>query len=232
MVFFLLFVSLVYLITSLAFHTTVSNTGYDDLDFYSTAGAFFNGALGAIYIPSLLLAALIVKGRPISSYFSSMGGWRWKTFLKTLAVCFVICGIPIIIKCLLSGKTGDMQFTAGGFIFLLLFMPLGCIAEELLFRGLIMQTASSWFRLPLIGLLVQAIAFAAVHPYNLVGIIYIASSAVIYGLICIYSRDIESSSALHITNNLTELIMGGIGFGKLTAEQTVFSTLIILVFNI
>ena len=230
--FFFLFVSLVYLITNLAFHTTVSSSGYNDLDFYSAPGAFFNGAMVAIYIPSLLLAALIVKDRPLSSYFSSMGGWRWKTFLKTFAAGFVIFGIPTVIKFLLSGKTGDIQFTAGGFILLILFMPLACIAEELMFRGFILQTVSSWFRLPVIGLIVQAIAFAAVHPYNLTGVIYIAGSAVIYGLICICSRGIETSSALHILNNLIELIMGGIGFGELTAEQTLSSTLIILILKL
>ena len=230
--FFFLSASFVHLITSLAFHTTVSSSGYDDLDFYSAAGAFFNGAMGAISIPSLLLAVLIVKDRPLSSYFSSMGGWRWNPFLKTFAACFVVFGIPTIIKFLLSGKTGDVQFTAGGFIFLILFMPLACIAEELIFRGYMMQTVSSWFRLPVIGLIVQAIAFAAVHPYNLTGVVYIAASAFIYGIICICSRGIETSSALHIQNNLIELIMGGLGFGKLAAEQTLSSTLIIIVLKL
>ena len=90
-------------------------------------------------------------------------------------------------------------------------------------------TVSSWFRLPVIGLIVQAIAFAAVHPYNLTGVVYIAVSAFIYGIICICSRGIETSSALHIQNNLIELIMGGLVFGKLAAEQTLSSTLIIIV---
>lgn len=230
--FFLLFASLVYLITSLAFHTTVSSTGYDDLNLYTAAGAFFNSAIVAIYIPSLLLAALIVKDRPLSSYFSSMGGWRWKTFLKTFAAGLVIFGIPTIIKFLLSGRTGNVQFTAGGFMLLVLLMPLTCIAEELMFRGFLMQTVSSWFRLPVVGMVVQAIAFAAVHPYNLTGVIYIAASGVIYGIICMCSRGIEASSALHILNNLIELIMGGLGFGILAAEQTLSSTLFVIVLKL
>ena len=69
--FYFLLASLVYLITSTVFHTTVSVTGYDDMNFYSTAGAFFNSAMGAVYIPALLLAAFFVKDRPLSSYFSS-----------------------------------------------------------------------------------------------------------------------------------------------------------------
>lgn len=114
-VFYFLFASLVYLITSLVFKTTVSSTGYDNLDFYSAAGAFFNCAIEAIYIPAFLLAALIVKDRPFSSYLSSMGGWRWKVFIKTLAAGFVIMGIPTIIRFLLLGRTADVRLTAGGF---------------------------------------------------------------------------------------------------------------------
>ena len=226
--FYFLLASLVYLITSTVFHTTVSVTGYDDMKFYSTAGAFFNSAMGAVYIPALLLAAFFVKDRPLSSYFSSMGGWRWKIFLKTFAVGFVIFGIPTIIRFLLAGRTGDVQFTAGGFIFLILLMPLTCVAEELMFRGFIMQTFSSWFRLPVLGLIVQTIVFAAAHPYNLNGVIYIAASAVIYGVICICSRGLEASSAMHILNNVTELIMGGLGFGVLSAETTLSSTMIVM----
>ncbi|MBE6128746.1 MAG: CPBP family intramembrane metalloprotease [Erysipelotrichaceae bacterium] len=224
-VFYFLFASLVYLVTSLAFHTTVTSTGYDNLDFYSAAGAFFNCTIEAIYIPAFLLAALIVKDRPFSSYLSSMGGWRWKIFLKTLAAGFVIFGIPTIIWFVLPGKVADVKLTASGLFLLILLIPLQAVAEELLYRGYITQTVSSWFRLPVAGLIVQTIVFAAVHPYNITGIIYIAVSAVIYGLICIYSRGIESSSALHTMNNLIELIMGGLGFGILTAEQSASSTL-------
>ncbi len=125
-----------------------------------------------------------------------------------------------------------MRLTAGGVFFLVLLIPLQGIAEELLYRGYITQTVSSWFRLPIAGLIAQTIAFAAVHPYNLTGTVYIAVSAVIYGLVCVYSRGIESSSALHTVNNLTDLIMAGLGFGMLTADQTVSSTLFNVIFKL
>ena len=224
-VFFFLFLSIVYLITSLAFHTVVTSTGYDDLDLYSDAGAFFNGAMYAIVIPALLIAAKIVKDRPVSSYFSSMGGWRWKIFLKTFVAGFVIFGIPVLLSFLLHGRTGDVKFTPGGFIFLILLFPLQGVAEELMYRGFITQTVSSWFRLPAAGLIVQTIVFAAAHPYNLIGVIYIAITAVIYGLISFYSRGIEASSSLHILNNVIEICMAGFGFGSLSAELSISSPL-------
>ncbi len=224
-VFFFVFLSMVYLITSIAFHTTVTSSGYDDLDFFSAAGAFFNCASQAIIIPALLLAAMIVKDRPLSSYFSSMGGWRWKIFLKTLAFGFVLFGIPNILWFLLHGKAEEVRFTLGGFIFLVLFIPLQGVAEELTYRGFIMQTVSSWFKLPVVGLIIQTIVFASSHPYNLIGIIYITITGVVYGMICVYSRGIEASSSLHILNNTTELCTSGFGFGTLTADQTIPGTL-------
>ena len=208
-------------ITRAVFGVSVSSTGYDDMDFFSAAGAFNNAATAAAVIPCLLLAALIVKDRPISSYFSSMGGWRWMVFLKTLAVGFVILGIPTIVSLLLQGRTGDMQFTVGSFIILLLLVPLQGIGEELVYRGYIMQTVSSWFKLPILGIIVQLLIFTAVHPYNIVGIVEISVSALLYALVCIYSNGLESCSALHIVNNMTEIFMAGFGFGLITAEQTI-----------
>lgn len=231
-VFFLLFTALVYLNTSLVFHTTVSSTSYDDLNFYTAAGAFFNCLMTAIHIPSFLFASLIVKDRPFSSYLSSMGGWRWKTFFRSFAAGFVIFGIPLIIRFLLNGRVTDVQFTTGGLVFLVLLMPLLCVGEELMFRGFIMQTIGSWFRLPLAGLIAEIVLFAAVHPYNLTGVIYIALSAAIYGIICIITRGIETSSALHILNNMIELIMGGFGFGVLGSQQTLSSTAVVTILKL
>ena len=223
--FYFLFAALVYLITVMVFKTNITVTGYDDLDVYSAAGAFYNFGIEAVYIPAFLLAALIVKDRPFSSYLSSMGGWRWKTFAKTLAAAFVIFGIPTIIGFLAGGRNSDVHFTAGGLIMLLVMLPLQCFSEELLYRSYITQTVSSWFQIPVLGLAVSAIAFVLVHPYNLAGVISIAVSAVIYGVIAVYSRGIESSCALHISNNLIQLILAGFGFGVLTANQEVTSVL-------
>lgn len=212
---------LVDLLTKLLFGATISGTGYDDMDFYSTAGAFYNGGIAAAYVPALILAALAVKDRPLSSYFSSMGGWRWKTFLKTLVAAFVFLGLPTIVMYLLKGRVTDVRFTLGGFIFLTLLASLQSIGEEMVCRGYIMQTVSSWFMLPIAGMIAQTIAFTVVHPYNIIGVVEIAVSAVLYALICITSKGLEAPSALHIANNMSEIYMTGFGFGMISSEQTI-----------
>ena len=231
-VFLFIFNMAVEQITRTVFGIAIQDNGYDSVDFYSAAGAFRNNALNACYIPSLLLAALIVKDRPISSYFSSMGGWRWKDFFRTMAMGIVVFAIPNIIRYIISGRVGEVRFTAGGFIMLCIFLPLLAIGEELLFRSFIMQTTGSWFNMAIVGLLVQVPLFALDHAYNTIGRISIGLSALVYGLICVCTKGIEASSVLHILNNFTGLLMAGLGFGKLTSEQSAGGLLIKLFFKL
>ncbi len=101
-------------VTKLLFGASGSSTGYDDMDLYTAAGAF--NAIGQAVLPALglVIAALIVKDRPLSSYFSSMGGWRWGVFLKTFAVGLPLVGIPVAAFCLMQGNSGDIRFSVGG----------------------------------------------------------------------------------------------------------------------
>ena len=72
-----------------------------------------------------------------------MGGWRWKTFFKTLAAGFAVFGIPNIIRLAIMGNSGGIKFTLGGFLMFSLLLPLQGIAEEMLYRSYTMQTAGS-----------------------------------------------------------------------------------------
>ena len=84
-----------------------------------------------------------------------------------------------------------------------------------------MQTGSSWFDLPASGILVQIMIFTLVHPYNAVGRVEIAVSALMYAVVCVISRGLETGSAMHIANNMSEIYMAGLGFGSISAEQTI-----------
>ena len=218
--------------TTAAFGVSGEGSGYDGMDFFTAGGALANGLLAFVPIPALFIAALIVKDRPISSYNSSMGGWRWEVFLKTLGAAFVILGIPGIISLLIKGQTSAAKFTLGGFLIITLLTPLQGYGEELMYRGYITQTISSWFRKPIIGIIVQIVLFTIVHPYNLIGVIGIAVSALLYALACVLSKGLESGTAMHMVNNLTEILMAGFGFGLITSEQTVPGTLFNLFFKV
>ena len=232
LVFLFIFNMSVEFITRNVFNTVVTGTSYDEMDFYTAAGAFWNTAMAASYVPALVLAALIVKDRPLSSYFSSMGGWRWKIFFMSLAAGFVVFGISDIIRIALMGNSGEVKFTLGGFFMLALLLPLQGLAEEMLYRSFTMQTTGSWFKIPVIGLITQIVFFTLVHPYNVIGRIDIALAALLYGLICVVSRGIEAASALHILNNSIGIFMAGFGFGTITAEQTIKDSIIVMILRI
>ena len=61
------------------------------------------------------------------------------------------------------------------------------------------------------------------------GIISIAVSALLYALICLCSKGVESTSVMHFFNNATGIYMAGFGYGLITAEQTVPDTIFNLV---
>ena len=221
LVFKILFDSVINSLSEQLFSLTATSLDYDTVDFYTVPGVFSYGLRAADVIPCLILAALIVKDRPLSSYFSSMGGWRWKVFFKTFAAGLIVIGIPRVTMFLLHGKTGDVRFTAGGFFLMLALIPFQCIAEEIQFRGFVMQTFGSWFNLTVVGLIAQTVLFAAIHPYNVIGVISIAVAGLIYASACLFSKGIESSSAMHTINNISGIIMAGFGFGSISSGATV-----------
>ncbi|MBR6951684.1 MAG: CPBP family intramembrane metalloprotease [Oscillospiraceae bacterium] len=192
--------------------------GYDTFDVYSSAGAL--GVLGsvAVMLPALALAGLIVRDRPWSSYSSAWGGWRWPVFGVCMAVGLVIYGLPTAVPSLIEGPSGSVEFTLGGFLLLTVLGPLQCVAEEYCFRGLVMQSLGSWFRLPVLAIVLQAAAFAALHPYNIFGVITIVFTGLAFGAAAWLTGGLEASCAMHIVNNMTAFYFTGFGYGEVGSE--------------
>ena len=64
-----------------------------------------------------------------------------------------------------------------------------------------MQTLGSWFRIPVLVLVLQAIIFALGHGYNSIGIFETFVSGIGFGFFAWKTNGIEVSSALHVANN-------------------------------
>ena len=193
--------------------------GYDGFDVYSAPGALATAGSVAVMMPALFLAAKIIRDRPISSYSSSMGGFRMGVFLKSLLISLPAV-IPMVITLIIDGRTGANRFTAAGFIIITLLGPFQCIAEEYIFRGFLMQTFGGWFKIWPLAVVLQVAVFAALHPYNLAGIVAVAALGLAFGFLTQYTRGIEASSALHIVNNMLAFYASGLGFGLIQSEST------------
>ncbi|MDO4400401.1 MAG: CPBP family intramembrane metalloprotease [Coriobacteriia bacterium] len=211
------------------------STSYDTMNPFTGPGAL--GELGSVaaMLPALALAVLIVRDRPFSSLSSSRGGWNWKAFAKCIGIAIPIylIAMPIEILVFPSGSAdGIVRFTLIGFIVCTIITPLQCVAEEYVFRGFILQTVGSWTKLPAVGIVVAAIAFAAGHPYNTIGVVSILINGLIWGYVVWKTKGLEASSAIHIVNNLAGFYIAGLGIESLTSEVNVASFVITIIIDV
>ncbi len=202
--------------------------GYDNMDVASIPGILLNLGSLAIAIPILALAALIVRDRPFSSYSSARGGWDWGVFGRMMLLALLVCGVPNVIWILLDHGPLDNHFTVFTFLLLTVMGPLQCIAEEYLFRGLLMQTFGGWFRIPVIAVIAQALIFMSMHPYNLTGRLTILATGCMMGLMAWITRGIEASSAIHIVNNMLAFYVDGLGIGAIASEVSTLDLFVTL----
>ena len=194
----------------------LAERGYDGLNVYTAPGAIASEGNIAWMLISLMIAVKIVKDRPFSSYSSSSGkGWSWGIFFKCFFPALLIVGVPNAVSLVvISGKTGSLQFTIAGLVLCTLLGPLQCVAEEYIFRGLFMQTFGSWFKVPIVAIVLQTIFFASGHPYNFVGVLEIWVAGIGLGIIAWLAKGLESSCAFHIVNNMVIFYLTGLGYGS------------------
>ena len=209
--------------------------GYDGMDVYTGPGALFElGSIAAI-LPSLALAALVVRDRPYSSYSSSRGGWNWGAFGKCLLVAVAVMAVDFVIEYVLDPTMpgdGISRFTTVGLVLCVVLVPFQCLAEEYIFRGFLLQTAGAWTKLPAVGIVVSAVVFAAGHPYNEIGVIGIFCNGLVWGFVAWRTRGLEATGAIHIVNNMVAFLSSGAGLGATTSEVTVESLVIMVAIDV
>ncbi len=207
--------------------------GYDSFNTYSLSGALLSLGNLALLIPSLIFASLIVGDRPFSSYSSSKGGWRMGVFVKCFLICLIVSAVPVAIYTFITNEDDNIRkFSIAGLITCTLLCPFQCIAEEYIFRSLITQTITSWFRVRIIAVIVSSLIFMMFHPYNGIGKIEILCTGAAMCIMAWIGRGIEASSAIHITNNMTIFYLSGFGIGKVQTDETIGGVILTIVVDI
>ena len=199
------------------FMTSIMNGGYEVLN--TELGQIFTDLGVIIMIPSLYIGSKVIKDRPFSSYASSRGGWNFKLYLKAFVIPFALILIAQGVDVLIHGTKGVSHFSILFFILTLIMVPIQCIAEEFVFRGLVMQTFGSWFKIPVLAIILQGIFFAVIHDYNSLGVIEVLVAGLIYGILTWKTNGIEVSSAFHTANNLSIALF--VMFGLSSTSSTV-----------
>ena len=219
-----------YLLVGFDFIRLVFQGGYEALT--SPLAILFADLLIIVFIPSLYLASKVVKDRPFSSYSSSRGGWNFKLYFKALVIPLILYIIYAGAETAITGPEGTSQFSIAFLAVILISVPLQSIAEEYIFRGLIMQTLGSWFRIPVLAIVLQAIIFALGHGYNSIGVFETLISGLGFGFFAWKTNGLEVSSALHTANNFTAGLFIMLGLQASTSSPQLGEVAVTIVFLI
>lgn len=167
----------------------------------------------AILWPAAILACLSVGIRPVGRLYSVNLKLRWrllgKMTLVTLAVLVPLHGILQGIAIALDPGAAEQRlqdFNLGGFLLsmliVLLFVPFQAGAEEVIFRGALLQMIGSWVKHPAITIAITSVLFAAVHvQYDIWGITAVGLLGAAAGYLTWRTGGLETAIALHTVNN-------------------------------
>lgn len=193
--------------------------GYDNMDLSTITGAVINLGPTVALLPALMLARAIVRDRTWSSYSSSRGGWDPGLFIKCLLIALLVVAAPIYARRVYySGFQKPSAFSGSVLAVVIVLSILQCITEEYVFRGLLLQTLGSWFRIPIIAIVLAALPFALLHPYNNLGKGLILITGLAFGITAWVCRGLEASAALHIGNNLIVFVLQSIGLPEMGSD--------------
>lgn len=208
----------------------ITGGGYEVLN--TNLGEIFSDLSVIVMIPALYIATKIVRDRPFTSYASSRGGWNFKLYLKALIIPFIALMIFQGADVAINGTDGTYHFSILFLIASLILVPLQCTAEEYVYRGLIMQTFGSWFKIPVLAIVLQGIIFSVSHGYNTLGLVEVFVSGLIFGFLTWKTNGIEVSSAMHTANNFSISLFIMFGLRSSTSSPQFNDVVISIVFDI
>lgn len=204
--------------------------GYEALS--SPTVLLYTDLMIIMFIPAFYLTSKIVKDRPFSSYSSSRGGWNYKLYFKALIIPIILYLIFMGASVAIKGPEGTHQFSIAYLIIICTIVPLQSIAEEYMFRGLILQTLGSWLKIPVLAIALQAIIFALGHGYNSIGFFEMIATGLVYGFFAWKTNGIEVSSAIHTANNFCVGLFVMLGLQTSTSAPQLYDVISTIIFVI
>lgn len=208
-----------------------------------------------LILPAMLLAQKICGFGPVGRLFSVAGRMRWKFLFICFAlallvklgeiavylVAFILTGMKWG-EALFRSYTGligtdtlpeqvsvDYRMVLVSLLLVLAFVPLQTLAEEVAFRGVIMQAIGSWIPSAVLCALLSSVVFAVLHPYDIVGNFSVGAFGFVVGYLVYRTGGLEAAWALHMVNNFyafTLLSTGVLGVTEQAAIRTQWADLI------
>lgn len=179
----------------------------------------------ALMFPALWVARLILGPKPWGLIHSVTGRMRW----GWLATCCGLAALLVVVLPLAFDLAVGARYIpstslpTGGLIAMLvaiiLVVPVQAYAEELVFRGYLMQTIGRWLKHPVWAIIIPAPLFMLGHLYDLWGQLSVLVMGLAAGYITWRTGGLEAAIALHVVNNLLAMSFGVLGMADPFLQQ-------------
>ncbi|MCU1527674.1 MAG: hypothetical protein JWP75_1437 [Frondihabitans sp.] len=171
----------------------------------------------ATMLPAVLLGVRIARLGTFGQLTSVMGRLRWRWLARLIVPGVVYMAITIMLGLIVpaswQGDTGGAeQATPPGalavsIVLIVLLVPFQAAGEEFAFRGLGMQALGSWFRWPIVAIVVPTVGFAFAHNYNVWGKLDVAALGVSFAYLTWRTGGLEAGLVAHVINNVVVFIV-------------------------
>ncbi|MFB4298883.1 lysostaphin resistance A-like protein [Actinomadura sp. NTSP31] len=222
----------------------ISGSDADTVFGNSTADLAFNLATIAVFLPMALLAAWLLQRRGPGTLMSVAGRVRGRWLLTCCGLALAFCAVSYASSIIASAFVDDTssggehwvgwgRFVPAAIVIVLL-VPLQSSAEEVVFRGWLLQAVgactlqnrtgrvgralSAVFRTPWPGIVIGSAAFTSLHGYTGWGILDIFVFGAVAAWLATRTGGLESGIALHVFNNLLAFL-GPAAVGQLDIDQ-------------
>ena len=166
----------------------------------------------AVLIPiSWLMMAILHQVRP-RWLWSVEARFRWRYFGLALALAAVVLNGVVLLSALVDAPVWAMQPGFWGFlVVIVLTSPLQAAAEEVFFRGYLMQALGSLVAQPWFGVVVSAVVFAFLHgTQNLPLFLDRLGFGLLAAVLVWRTGGLEAGIAAHVINNVFAYILAGL----------------------
>ncbi len=195
---------------------------YPSVDYFNEAFAFERplGMLAtnlgiATLIPISLLLFSGLHQMPSRWLWSVRPGIRWRYLIGCLVIAIVALNGVMLLSTLIEPplELGPQPGIAGFLLVILLTSPLQAVAEEVFFRGYLMQALGSLVAKPWFGVVVSAVVFALLHSLNGLQNPPLFIDRLAFGLIAGWlvwrTGGLEAGIAAHVVNNVFAYAVAG-----------------------
>lgn len=201
----------------------------------------------ALMLPAALLAMLSVGLTPSKRLWSVAlrirWRWIWRTLLPAVGSLLVMNALGIALSFVFEPGEAAEEFTPlpgldmtaalWSIVIALLLVPLQATAEEVVYRGMFMQTLGAWLggarggnaiaaflRGPWLPIAIPAIAFGFSHIYDVWGWISVVMLALVAGWLSVRTGGLEAAISLHVVNNVVAFVVMATGAGGDTKQTS------------